>query len=124
MENIKKKVVVLGASDKPHRYSHMAVLLLKEHGYPVIPVHPRLLKIEGFPIVPDLKAVREKVHTLTVYVGPQRIGPMIDDIVSLKPERVILNPGAESEELEKRLSEAGIPFLEACTLVMLNSGQF
>jgi uncharacterized protein len=49
---------------------------------------------------------------------------MIGDIVALAPGRVILNPGAESAELELALRNARIPFERACTLVLLRVGQF
>ena len=64
------------------------------------------------------------MDTLTVYVGPRHIGPLIDDIVVAGPRRVILNPGTESPELERVLERHGIPYLEACTLVLLATGQF
>lgn len=117
-------VAVLGASHKPERYSNRAIRLLKQHGYRVIPVHPVQKEIEGLSVVHSIKEIDCPVNTLTVYVGPDRSSQMIDDIVSLNPERVILNPGTESETLETALTKNSIPFLEACTLVMLQSGQF
>jgi len=120
----RQTVVVLGASDKPERYSNQAVKLLKEHGHEVIPIHPRLETIEGCSVVPSLAKVEEKVDTLTVYVGPLRGNGMIEDMKGLNPSRVILNPGTESEEIEKALSKEGISVLRACTLVMLRTGQF
>jgi len=45
-------------------------------------------------------------------------------IISLKPGRVIFNPGTENPELMERLDAANIPYLQACTLVMLRAGQF
>jgi hypothetical protein len=44
--------------------------------------------------------------------------------VALNPRRVIFNPGTESAPLQQALDEAGIEWLEACTLVMLRTGQF
>lgn len=117
-------VVVLGASPKSSRYSNRAVRMLKAHGYPVIPVHPRVAEIEGLPVAPGLETVVGPVHTLTLYVGPQRSRRLIQGIVDLAPGRVILNPGTESDELESALGEAGIGHLHACTLVMLSTGQF
>ncbi len=61
---------------------------------------------------------------MTLYVGPSRIAPLIQEIVDLNPGRVILNPGTESDELKKALKNAGISFIEACSLVMLKTGQF
>jgi hypothetical protein len=117
-------VVVLGASDKSDRYSNKAIKMLMEYGHRVIPIHPRLDEIESLEVKPDLKAVDTPVDTLTMYVGPKRSLAMIDDILALKPKRVILNPGTESSELEKALDKAHIPYLEACTLVMLRTGQY
>jgi predicted CoA-binding protein len=119
-----KKVVILGASNNKERYSYLALKLLDKHNYEVIPVHPTLSEIEGFKVINSITEINEKVGTLTVYVGPARIVPMIDDIVKLNPERVILNPGTESDELKKALKNAGISFIEACTLIMLKTGQF
>lgn len=120
----KQTVAVLGASPKPHRYSHQAIKLLQEKGYLVIPVHPKYEHIEGLPVFHDLRDIKEPVDTLTVYVGPEHVRPSIDSIIEVKPSRVILNPGAESEELKERLEENNIPYLEACTLVLLNTEQF
>lgn len=117
-------VAVLGASPKPERYSNRAVRMLKEHGHRVIPVHPRMDTIEGLPVFHRLEDIHEPVDTLSVYVGPDRSLALIDSIIKLKPGRVILNPDTPSEAIEKKLTEAGIPYLEACTLVMLTTNQF
>lgn len=117
-------IVVLGASPKPTRYSYQAVKLLDDHGYNVIPVHPKVSRIDRVPVVTDLGAVQGPVHTLTMYVGAARSKAMIDDIVDLAPGRVILNPGTESRDLELALKDARIPHEHACTLVLLRTGQF
>ncbi len=117
-------VAVLGASPKPARYSNQAVRLLLEHGYVVTPVHPKFEQIEGLQVVPTIRDIHKPVDTLSLYVGPERISPMINEILELKPGRVICNPGTESKELQERLDADGIPWLEACTLVMLRLGVF
>ena len=118
------RVAVLGASRKPQRYANRALRALQRHGYQVVPVNPAHDEIEGLATVRDLAEVTGRLDTLTVYVGPQHIGPLIDDIVAARPVRVILNPGTESPELEQALDRHGIPYLEACTLVLLATGQF
>jgi predicted CoA-binding protein len=118
------RVVVLGASHKPERYSNQAIRLLLEHGHDVVPVHPRLDVAEGLPVVHTLTDIVGRVDTLTLYVGPERSGPMADAIVALHPQRVIFNPGTESAELALRLDDAGISHERACTLVLLRTGQF
>ena len=117
-------VVVLGASPKPERYSNQAVRALVEHGHRVIPVHPLLKKIAGVVAVPALSGVKDPVDTLTLYVGPERGKELLQDMINLGPDRVIMNPGTESDEIEEQLSANNIPVLRACTLVMLRTDQF
>ena len=117
-------VAVLGASANPDRYSNIAVRRLREAGHRVIPVNPALETIERLPVAKSLSDIDEPVDTLTLYVGPQRLGPLIDDILRLAPKRVIFNPGTESADLAAALDRANIPHLEACTLVLLQTGQF
>ncbi len=119
-----RHVVVLGASNKPLRYSNQAVCLLREKGFLVTPVHPKIEIIEGLAVAKNLESIPGAVDTLTLYVGPDRIRPLINDIIRLKPGRVIFNPGTESSELMHRLEQAGIHYIEACTLVMLRIGTF
>ncbi len=105
------QVVVLGASNKPHRYAYKALKMLQEYGYHVLPVHPKLENIDGVVVKHKLSQISQPVDTLTLYIGPQRIAPLIDDIVKLNPSRVILNPGTESEELELALMHDDIAFV-------------
>lgn len=121
---MKERVAILGASDKPARYAHMAFRMLREHGHEVLPVSPNLSSIEGVRVFPKLQDLPGKVDTLTMYVGPDLSTKLADEIVALRPNRVIFNPGAENKSLEERLKKSGIAFEEACTLVLLRTGQF
>lgn len=124
MSKFDHHVAVLGASPKPARYANQAIRLLLQHGYRVTPIHPRFSEIEGLPVANSLDQVAQPIHTLTLYVGPERLAPQIDELVALKPQRVIFNPGTESPELQHALDKAGIEWFEACTLVMLKTDQF
>ncbi|MBN1866797.1 CoA-binding protein [Candidatus Sumerlaeota bacterium] len=117
-------VVVLGASPKPERYSYQAVTLLAEKGHAVFPVHPRIDEISGILVFKRVGDVPKPIHTVTMYVGPHRSSPLAEEILAACPERVIFNPGAENPELVRRLEADGIECLNACTLVLLGTGQF
>lgn len=119
-----ERVVIIGASDNPERYSHQAQLLLRQHGHEVVPVHPKLAEIEGVPVVADVSAISGLVDTVTLYVGSQISLTLKDKLIALKPRRVIFNPGTENAALEEALTNAGIACEEACTLVLLRTGQF
>ncbi len=122
--NRMKTVVILGASDKPERYSNKALLLLKEKGYDVVPVNPTLEMIEGIPVVHALADVARYPDVLTVYVNPERSAALTDDILALSPRVAIFNPDTENDALESQLAVAGIRIVHACTLVLLKTDTF
>ena len=124
MNNYSHHVAVLGASPKPARYANQCIRLLKSHGYRITPLHPRFEEIEDLPVTHSLAEIGEQVDTLTLYVGPQHLAPQADDIVRLRPGRVIFNPGTESKVVQRHLDDADIEWFEACTLVMLRTDQF
>lgn len=124
MSQNKEKVAILGASDNPERYSNKAFKMLKEYGHEPIPVSPKLTQLEGVPVKKTLQEVPKPVDTLTVYVNPQISSSMENEILELKPKRVIFNPGSENPSLAKKLSAANIEVEEACTLVLLRTKQF
>ncbi len=121
---MKYNVAVLGASNNPERYSYKALVMLKEAGYPVFPVHPSEKLVNGIECYSNLNLIQEPLDTITVYLSERNSTPLIDDIISIHPRRVILNPGAENETLTKKCQEAGIQVQEACTLVLIRTGQF
>ena len=117
-------VVVLGASSKPERYSYKAVKLLAEYGHRVLPVNPYHRDVAGISCVADVAQLKEKVDTVSLYVRPELLVKDLAQLVELAPRRVIFNPGTESDEMAEVFSAAGIATEEACTLVLLRTGQF
>ena len=120
----KERVVLLGASDKPDRYAYRAFKLLRRHGHEVIPVNPALKELDGVPVVARIEDIVGPVDTVTLYLGSARLAPLIDALIALKPRRIIANPGTENDTLRQRATAAGIEYEQACTLVLLHSGQF
>ena len=120
----KETVVILGASNKPDRYAYKAFKMLLEYGYLVIPVNPALEEIDMVPVVHSLSEINTKVATITLYLRPERLVPLIEEIIRLNPMRVIFNPGTESSEATELFHKKGIKSIIGCTLVMLRTGQF
>ena len=120
MEN----VVVVGASTNEERYSNKAMKMLAEHGHNPIPVAPKEETILGRKVFARVSEVTDKVDTVTLYVGPQRQEGLFEQILALKPRRVIFNPGTENPAEYAQLRAAGIEPIEACTLVLLRTNQF
>ncbi len=118
------RVLVVGASRKPERYSYLAMKRLLEKKHEVVLFHPSVEEIEGHPVVNSLKNVESPLDTITLYVGTTRVEQMADDLIACSPRRIISNPGTESEVLKSKAIDAGIEYIEACTLVMLSTDQF
>lgn len=117
------RTVVIGASPNPTRYSYEATLRLQKIGEAVVPVGIRKGRIGEMDIVTERHPI-DGVDTVTLYVGPQNQEEWSSYILSLKPRRVIFNPGTENPEMERRFNEAGIQTEVACTLVLLATGSY
>jgi len=117
------KTLVLGASTDASRYANRAIKLLRAHNHEVVAVGMDEGNVAGVDIIHEIPA-NEKVDTLTLYLNPKRQVAYYDRIMKLKPRRIIFNPGTENSELEKLAADNGIETEEACTLVLLNTGQY
>ncbi len=118
-----KKTLILGASANPARYSYLVANKLVRKGYPIVNVGRGDGKAGGVGIEsPDV--IYDDIDTITLYINPSNQKMYYDYILATKPKRVVFNPGTENEELVQLLKDNNISFIEACTLVMLNTGQY
>ena len=118
-----KKTLVVGASEKPYRYSHKAIRLLRRHGHPVVAVGLREGRVEDVEIKKGSPEF-ENIHTITLYVGAVRQPQLYDYLLGLNPVRIIFNQGTENDEFAALAEKNNIEVVENCTLVMLSSGLF
>ena len=118
-----KKTVVLGASENPDRYSFLAVNSLRRHDHPVVAIGKTGGKVGDVEIQKG-SVEAEGVDTVTLYLNPSHQKQYYDYIFSPNPKRVIFNPGAENPELASLARNQGIEPVNACTLVMLSTGQY
>lgn len=123
MPDTMKKTLVLGASPNPNRYSYLAVEKLRKYKHPVVAIGKRSGKVEDVIIDTKKEAIND-IDTVTLYLSAANQKEYYDFILSLRPKRLIFNPGAENEELYDLAVSNGIQPMEACTLVMLSTGQF
>lgn len=120
---MKKKTLILGATDNPSRYANLAANKLSSYGHPIVNIGIKSGQAAGVDIEPAGK-VHSDIDTVTLYLGPQNQPQYYDYILTTKPRRIIFNPGTENAELEELAEQNGIETLEACTLVMLSTGQY
>jgi len=122
-QNSKSKNLVLGASENPERYSNMAIKRLRSYNKDTLAVGRRVGNVLDVPITKTLEA-RDDVDTVTLYLSPKNQTEYKDFIISLKPRRIIFNPGTENPSWYHELEDANIQVIEACTLVMLSTGEY
>lgn len=118
-----KKTLVLGASENPERYSNKAIRSLRAHGHDVVAIGSRTGKVQDVEIVKGHPAIGN-LDTVTMYLNAGNQKQYYDYILSQNPKRIVFNPGAENPELAGLAKENGILPLEACTLVLLATGQY
>lgn len=118
-----KKTLVLGASTHAYRYSFAAVKKLKAHGHEVVALGIREGEIDGIPIQHG-KPELEGIDTVTMYLNPHRQDEYFDYLLTLKPNRIIFNPGSEHSFFMEKARKEGVEVVADCTLVMLSVGTF
>ena len=92
-----KKTLIVGATNNSGRYAYKAANRLVEAGHEIVPFGIKKGEVAGV-----------------------EIGNYIDKIISIKPKRVIFNPGTENPIFEEQLKGANIEVEIACTLVLLS----
>lgn len=118
-----KKTLVLGATPDATRYAYLAANRLVKNGHSIINVGIKKGEVAGVQIeMPE--AIHNDVDTLTLYIGVHNQPPLYNYILQTHPKRIIFNPGTENPELEQLAAEKGIETIEACTLVLLSTGQY
>lgn len=118
MKVIKKKTLVIGASEKSERYSNKAIKALRNHDHPVVALASGKGQVEDVKFTTQKESLSD-IDTVTLYVGPKNQADYYPYILDLKPRRVIFNPGTENSELINLLEKNDIQTEEACTLVLL-----
>jgi len=120
---MKNATLVIGASTNPNRYSNIAIKRLRDKQIETLALGLRKGKVLDVNIDEE-RLQYSTVDTVTLYLNPQRQEEYYDYIISLKPRRVIFNPGTENAVFEKLLEENNIETEVACTLVLLSIGQY
>jgi predicted CoA-binding protein len=125
MENtlVKERTLIIGATTNPDRYSNLVIHRLRAKGYPVLAIGKKSGSVAGVEILNE-KIPMKNIHTVSLYLNPQKQPEYYDYIVSLKPQRVIFNPGTENPEFCNILLENDIAVDEACSIVLLASNQY
>ena len=117
------KTLVLGGSLKPNRYSYKAIESLRGHGYAVVSIGKKEGMVLDVKVQESLYSEND-IHTVTVYLSAENQKNYEAYILSLKPKRIIFNPGTENISLYESAVSQGIEVMNACTLVLLSINKY
>jgi uncharacterized protein len=109
--------VVIGDVSNESKYAHKIINKFKEKGYVVSGVHPK----GGSEIYKNLKEVPYKINAIDLCINSKLGLEYLKEAKSLGIENVLIQPGAESEEIINYCKENNINAIENCALVQLRS---
>ena len=121
---MEKVTLVLGASSNPDRFAYKAIISLQRRKIPIIAIGRRETQVGNLKISKGIPVDTGRVHTVAMYMNENHQKEYHDFLLSLKPKRIIFNPGTSNSELAILAREQGIEVVEDCLLVMLSTGRF
>lgn len=118
------RVMVIGASERQHKYGNKAVRAFLRQAHEVFPVNPRLARegvtIEGLTVYGDVTGPPGPIDWATVYLSPVQGIALLPDLAARGDVAELwLNPGAESPELVAEARRLGLNPIMACSIVAI-----
>jgi hypothetical protein len=112
------KIAIIGASNRRHKYGNKAVRAYKERDDEVFPINPAQGEIEGLKAYRSVLEVPGDIDIASFYVAPDVGLKVIEEVAQKGIKKVLLNPGAESDELLQRCEELGLQATVACSIIL------
>ena len=109
-------IAIIGATSRRDKFANKAVRAFLEHGDSVIPIHPVEQIVEGQSAYKSVLDVEQEIDIASFYVNAQIGHRVLEECAQKNIGRVILNPGASSDELIQRAQELKIEILETCSI--------
>jgi predicted CoA-binding protein len=113
-----KKFAIIGATDNKKKYGHQILVNLKNRGYKVYPINPRLSEIEGVKCYSSLRELPEKVDVVDFVVPPQVTETVLRECRELGLSRIWLQPGSESEAAVEFCRENDLQVVHSVCVMM------
>jgi predicted CoA-binding protein len=101
----------------------MAINRLRNNNHPVVAIGKRPGFVAGTSLETETRKI-DDLDTITLYLNPNNQKEYYQYILDSHPKRIIFNPGTENDELAELAKKKGIQPVEACTLVLLSTGQY
>ena len=109
-----RTIAVIGLSDNPARPSHGVSCSMREFGYRILPVNPRLAGWEGLPAYASLAEAAaavgpdQRIDIVNVFRRPAQVGAVVDECLRLGLPVLWLQLGVVNEAAAQRATDAGM----------------
>ena len=105
-------IAIVGLSAEREKPSNMVARCLKEKGYKIIPVNPGQSEILGEKVYKSLLDIPEKVDIVDIFMRAERVLPVVEEAVKLKPKAIWLQLGIKNEDAKKHVEKTDIGYVE------------
>ncbi len=113
----KKTIAIVGASKERAKFGNKAVRAYVKVGWTVYPVNPTETEIEGLKCYKSISDVPSPVDRISVYLPPKIGITVLEDMVTVNPGEVFLNPGSDAREVMERAATLGLNAIAKCSIV-------
>ena len=110
-------IAIIGASNNRQKFGNKAVRAFISQGYRVYPVNPHETEVEGLPAFASIGKVPVRPQKVSLYVPPEVVLQLLDDIAAKGCDELWLNPGTESEEVLNKAEQLGLNVIQACSIL-------
>ncbi|TFH39019.1 MAG: CoA-binding protein [Chrysiogenales bacterium] len=108
-----RTIAIVGLSDRPDRDSHRVASYLKEKGYRIIPVNPKVKEILGEKSYPDLASIPEKIDVVDIFRSIDAIPAIVDEAIAVGAGAVWMQLGLAHGESARKAREAGLKVVQS-----------
>jgi predicted CoA-binding protein len=117
MQNMKKVVAVVGASNNRDKFGNKALRAFLAEGHTAIPINPNEDEVEGLKTFRSVLDVPQAIDMATVYVQPDVALALLPEFAAKNIPEIWINPGAESDALLADAQTRKLNVILACSIM-------
>lgn len=101
-------IAIVGLSEKPHRDSYRVAAYLKNAGYQIIPVNPRVQQVLGERSYPSLRDVPGPVDIVNVFRKPEAVLEIVSEAIAIGAKSIWTQLGIAHNKSADEARAAGL----------------
>ncbi len=113
-----RKWAVVGASEDRAKYGNKIYRDMRDAGYTVFAVNPKLQTVEGDACYASIKDLPETPDVVDMVIPPHASLQVIQDCLDAGVKRIWFQPGSESSEAVQKAKDGGMEVVyDACIMI-------